>query len=827
MGIGSKRPLARSRADGFLTAGALLLAVVLACSSPEERARSHLEQARHYLAENRRKEATLELQSALQFDPSSVEANNRLAEIELANGNLSAALSYMQEAFRLDPTDSTACLHLASLLRTDQPDRAKELIEAVIEREPENPQGYIGRSDLALAEGRMRAAVAAARKAAELAPDDPHVDWQQGYVLEAMIREGQLTGETAEDSIYKGALAAFERYIEKGGESPWTAQLEEARVLGAWEGRGREAARLFRISVQSALEAGSATDALRGATTAAGYARAVGDDELLEWALGVLVEQEPRDLRNWQTLAELRRRQRKNPEEVWQRMIETLPQEPRAHIEYARFLISRWKLDEALAYLEKKASEGVDPPMLLGAIASTQIAAGRLDDARETVARMEREHPASPRTILERAQLDIRTGQVRPALRSLRKLAEKGSDADVFRMLASAEEIVGNRDRALAAVNHAIEASPFFSYEDQRMRSRMLAESGKYAAAITNLLAIRDRMPLSAEDNLLLARCRYENGQNLHGRKLLEGILATGRPPADAVLEYARRESDDPQHVDLARRELESLLRRRPDQWEALGELVRIDRASGHDEQALDRLDRIIERQGDRVPPQVRLLRAQVNADAGRQDGALADAEAAFRAQPRLRGALEMVIALRLRKGDLDGAIAAAEKAKRKGALDPDRRALLGRLYSMKGRDDEALEVLEQALEDGASDPILKSDVAFLLAKKGRDLERALTIAQEAESELTDDPRAADTLGFVYLRSGQSNRALSHFEQAVARSDAPHPVYYYHLGLALQSLDRSEEAARAFEKALSISPDFPEANEARRALEGTRNARAS
>ena len=101
-----------------------LLALLAGCSSREERAEHHLDRANAFVAEGKLSEARLEFQSALRFDPQSVEANNRLAELEFENGNLPAAMAHVQEAYRIDPTDSEATLYLASLLKHDQPQRA-------------------------------------------------------------------------------------------------------------------------------------------------------------------------------------------------------------------------------------------------------------------------------------------------------------------------------------------------------------------------------------------------------------------------------------------------------------------------------------------------------------------------------------------------------------------------------------------------------------------------------------------------------------------------------------------------------------------------------
>jgi len=729
----------------------------LACSSDEERARDHLEQADALLADGRRAEAVLEYRSALRFDPRSVEANNSLAQIELTNGNVPAALTYMQEAYRLDPTNAQAALNLASVLRSDQPERAEALVEAVIEREPDNPAGYIGRSNIALEQGRIREAVLAARKAMEVAPEDPGADWQYGHVLEGMIRKGQVTDEPVDDSVYTEALHAFERYIAKGGEAPWAAQIEEARVLSTWPTKSREAAAMFRIAVQNALDNGSRADQLLTAAQAAGFAQDVRADDLLEWCLEHLVEIDPRNLRSWQGLSQLYARTRRDPEAIWKRALEKLPDEPRVHIEYARFMISGWKIDEALAYLESKAQEGIDPPLLLSAKASTQLAAKRLPDARATVAHLEREHPGHPRTVLARAQLDLRQGQIGKAAAALRRLGEQHPDADTFGLLARAEEVLGRREEALAAINRAIELEPHFGSEDQRMRARLLAADGNCHAAVRNLLAIREQMPLTRDDQLLLARCRYETGQQIYGRALLREIVGARSAPIEAILMLARKEGDTPQDADLARRELNSFVMRRPTHWEALRELTRLDVARGRSDAALARLDRLLATHEGETPAPVRLLRAQLSADQGREAGVLEDAQAAFEAQPELRGALELVVALHLRKGEVDLATAAAERAQREGALQGERLVLLGQLYRMGGRDADAVALFEKAVAAGAEDP----------------------------------------------------------------------TYYYQMGLALRSLNRGEEAAQAFEKALSISTSFPEADDARRALEGTRSAGAS
>jgi tetratricopeptide (TPR) repeat protein len=55
------------------------------------------------------------------------------------------------------------------------------------------------------------------------------------------------------------------------------------------------------------------------------------------------------------------------------------------------------------------------------------------------------------------------------------------------------------------------------------------------------------------------------------------------------------------------------------------------------------------------------------------------------------------------------------------------------------------------------------------------------------------------------------------------------PSFHYHLGLALREMGRDRQAGRAFQKALEIDPDFPDAEDARRLLRatGTRDSEAA
>jgi tetratricopeptide (TPR) repeat protein len=131
--------------------------------------------------------------------------------------------------------------------------------------------------------------------------------------------------------------------------------------------------------------------------------------------------------------------------------------------------------------------------------------------------------------------------------------------------------------------------------------------------------------------------------------------------------------------------------------------------------------------------------------------------------------------------------------------------------------------MLEKVIRDDPKKTTAKIELAYLLAATNVELDRALKLAEEAQRSMNADPNAADTVGYVYLRKGLNEAAMQQFRHALElngeRTSALAPTLHYHLGLSLDALDRGEEAADAFEKALALDANFPGADDARRRLE--------
>jgi Tfp pilus assembly protein PilF len=795
---------------------ALLLAALVgiaACQSDEEEARGHLARAEELRAAGDTSAAFVELRSALALDPTSAEINFLLGEALRASRQPGKARFYYQEARRLAPERVDAYLAEARILARAQPEEARALLDAALAREPGSAEAWRLSAVVSLAEGRASAALDAARRASELEPQDFEAQLLLGQAHAASARPEAVGGEPNPAALAE-ALAAFERARALAGEkTAWRALLERARLLAGWPERAGEAPAAFREMLASAAAGGSTRARVAAGEAALRAGRRLEDVELERAALEAILAADPSRLDAWQGLAALEASRGGDAEAVYRRLLDARPRDAAAQIAWARYLASQERGAEGVAQLRQAIEGGVEPPVLRGALLTLQLESGDEATARATLAELEREHPQHPRTALAIAQLRLHDGKVVEAAEGLRVLVGTHDLPEAQRLLALAELRSGKLEAAAAAIDRALELAPG-NPEALRLRARIRYRAGAYPEALKAWRSVARVTRLSPEERLLLARCLYETGEAAAGRKALEALLASDAADAPAALELARRERErDPEAAERALAQAEAAA---PTQPGVLHQLTVLDAEAGRAPRALARLEQAATA-GALAPP-LRLDRARLLLQLGRKDEARAEAEAVFEASPGLPGASELLLALYDAEGRTGEFATRLAEANAKGELRPASRVLLGRVYTARGENAKARAIFEELLGSGADLPLVKSDLAYLLALDGVDLERAQGLAQDALGSLSDEPEVLDTMGYVELRRGNPAAAVLYFEHATALSEENgrvRAVHYYHLGLARRAAGRDAAAVEAFDRALALEPDFPEAAQAR------------
>jgi tetratricopeptide (TPR) repeat protein len=801
------------------------LAAALACASPEEQFRDRVSRGEQLVEEGRVKEAILEYRAALKLSADNAELYQRLGDLLSAAGEQGEATFHYREAHRLEPDRVEAAMREAQLLFFEDAERSETLIAEALQRHPDAPIVHRTHSGLALVRSDTARALEAAQRTIELEPDEPRNWVQLGTVHLGRIREQQLRKRQPEPEMFQAALDAFGR-ADETADGHVGARIDRARVYAAWEGHEDDAAEAYRSALALSAERDEPLHVLAAAYAADEFARITGRTELRRAALTQIISVAPARLEAWEQLANLAAQAggTEAADAILLQLVEARPDDVSAHRLYANHLLQHQGRAEAIAYLEGVIEDGVDSPQLHDSLLRMRLQRLQLGPARATLADMADRFPDHPLTLTASARIALAEMRVDDAVLLLERVVEDHPLSEAWRLLAVAERRRGNDARALEAAERSLETATSFARDTIRLKAELHGERGEWVEALRALGEIeRAGRELNAEERVLLATGLYRTGQRAAGRQVLENLLASPEPPDAAAVEFARREGQGSQ--EAARAHLEAALERGSESYDVIASLTILDLGLQRGDEALARLDRAIE--SGILGPRLLLLRANLLL-AGSQDldRAEADVLRAFEAAPEMPGAADLLFAIYAAQGKLEEARRSFEEAESVGVLHAGARLLLARLYENAGEEDRAVEMYGKVVEDSPDLGSAKLGLARLLAEQGRDLDRALRLANEAQRSMGDSVETVHAVGYVYLRKGLNEAAHEKFQRAfqlgAGQPTQMNPALYYHLGLSLQGLDRSEDAARAFEKALALDANFPNAEDARQQLESTR-----
>jgi tetratricopeptide (TPR) repeat protein len=139
--------------------------------------------------------------------------------------------------------------------------------------------------------------------------------------------------------------------------------------------------------------------------------------------------------------------------------------------------------------------------------------------------------------------------------------------------------------------------------------------------------------------------------------------------------------------------------------------------------------------------------------------------------------------------------------------------------HHMSGHEAEARKGYEELLEKNPRFAPAANNLAFMLAEKDEDLPRAFLLAQAARDAAPDDPQVADTLGWVLFKQRAYPRAEAILKEAAEKMPDNAEVFY-HLGMAQQEMQRTDEARASFNRSLEIDSAGAYGDKARAALAG-------
>jgi tetratricopeptide (TPR) repeat protein len=476
-------------------------------------------------------------------------------------------------------------------------------------------------------------------------------------------------------------------------------------------------------------------------------------------------------------------------------------------LETAKMLARNGRLEEASGYVDRAAAmrpSDPEPRLFAGYLASVS---GQWQRAEEHYLEALRLEPTSEEAISFLGAMYAESGRLDEASEAFSRLGaiSPGSHLPDYFLGRVA---LRREDRAAAARHFraAIRKRPDF-VESLVELALLNEQEGDFRSAERNYRQIIRHRPDITMAKARLTRILIRAGKRREALALMEEITGAPQGPEEAGLTIGLMFLED-SLWDRAAAEFTGVLRRQPDNTRARYLLAVSQAEGGSGAQALENLLRIPYQSEEYVDATLYL--ASLLAKEGRRNEALAALAQARRSHP---GAPMLLVAYG-RILEEDGRLAEALPLYREGVkLFPESADLhfsLGAAEDSSGRREECLAAMERAVELDPEFSEALNYLAYTWAEENRKLKEALTLALKANSLRPDNGYYLDTLGWVYYRMRDYDKALPLLERA-AQISGEDPVILEHLGDVLRRFGRHAEARRAYTRAVEKGHERPEA----------------
>jgi tetratricopeptide (TPR) repeat protein len=131
--------------------------------------------------------------------------------------------------------------------------------------------------------------------------------------------------------------------------------------------------------------------------------------------------------------------------------------------------------------------------------------------------------------------------------------------------------------------------------------------------------------------------------------------------------------------------------------------------------------------------------------------------------------------------------------------------AELGSMYLRQERFGAGLASYEKAIAYAPDNPQFQNDCAAILAERGLHLDRALALAREALYAEPENEEFLATMGWIYFRLDDFERALQYIQRSIAIGGAG-PLVWEHLGDIQRARGDLASAREAYQRALKLVP---------------------
>ncbi len=780
----SKSGKACPRGTGLFLALVVVAAFASGCSSPADKAREFYDRGNSLFERGEYAKAVLEYRNALQvkgdmvrawyalaqvyekqgqwdrvfstlkrvldLDANHVGAQVTLGKLFLAAGQIDAALEYSNSTLKLSPeAPEVLAFRAAVLYGLEDRVGAAEVAKAALLRDPENVDALIVLSTERIASGAPGEAIAYLDRGLR-------VHASNVALMLIKIQALDELDETEEAEAIYGRLIRL--YPQERGFRQRLARHHLER------GRVDRAEMVYRgIVEESPDDVEARLDLIR-------FLKAHQGDDTAEKQLRAYIEKAPDERRLSILLAELYSSVGKEAEarEVYHGLIAT-------DSVGSSGLAARSRL----AAMEVTAGEKGRASALIGEVLAI--------DARNIDALMLRAHMA-----IEDLELGAAIGDLRTVLR------EQPGAAPAMVLLGKAHELGGELALAgdqyrRAFINSAGDPAIGTAYVDFLRRQgnaataeeillQLLTGTPGYLPALEALAHVRIELSDWVGAEQVAEQIRQLGDQNRISSQLLGAVYAAQKRAADSIAAFRDAYDTAPTAVQP----MVSLV----------GAYVR----AGKHAEAQNFLKTVLT--ANPRNPLAGILLSRLYLLNGDLDSARRHLHTFVEQDPRNAAGYLELAGIHARDSQLEKAQAVIEQGLRQLPEEFGLRLMQASLNEQSGNFEVAIRQYEALYLEHPNADIIVNNLASLLSDHGRGAEehrRAVRLASRFKGSKI--PHYQDTLGWAYVRAGRVEEALPLLKAAVAENPDI-LIFRYHLGMAYQAAQRSEDARRELESVL-------------------------
>ena len=745
----------------------LLLTCLVGCSSSsnEKEARVYRERARAFIEQQQFREALTAQEEVVKLSPKDDEAYYQLALLHLRLGrpeDVNLAHQALLKVVKLKGSRVDARLQLAQLyLLSGQPAEAGLQADGILEVDPTNSNGHLIKGLTLISDGRLQNGVAEFRKAIELDPDN-----RSAYLELARTFAHQRNFVEAE-TVLRDSLSKDPQNVD--------ARIALGDVLAA-AGKESEAIQEYRRGLEAEKHKGASYVRLAALHQKA-HRFQEAESYYRQWSAALPNTAEP-----LVALGQFygRTGRLKDAETAYKRAREVDPQSRIAHEALINFYLDTRRTNEA----------------------GSEIDLFLRPDSTDAVGR------------LLQARLILEEGNNEKALSLLQELARQ---APKFALVHYYLGIAWARHHDLPQAITSLKKAQILAPDSSDIRATLaqvyLAQDSLSLALSEGEAAIEmDSQNVAAMK--ILADAQLRAGNMKRAEELVKETLAL--QPQDALLHQrlgvilrAQRRPDE------ALAHFEEALQNDPGSFESLEQITAILVSQKRIAQAQERVTRQI----TRYPNTANLynLLGRVLMESRNWPQSEAAFKKAVALDKELLSAYVNIGELYARQGKIQESVAELEGVLKKSPRQPSVLMRLGMLHEQQKDFSRAMTRYEEALQVNASFAPAANNLAWILLEQGGDKERALSYAETAWKASPQDPHIADTLGWVYFRKEMYAKAAGLLKEAVNKLPED-PAVLYHYGMAQYWNNEDAEAKKSLKKFLTLSPNSPDAKEAKKVL---------